>query len=866
MEQITNFRNKYDLVVELATLVWNNQKLFFDVKKLRIFKEALNNIEEEQKIKIELTLNGDNVELTSEEIIKNIYEIKKFYKILNIENVLNNSDDKNIISKMELDELLKITNLDAFSIWRINELYNNNDIRDIYEKEIEKREEWLDIILKWDNHLMEIVLIDSKIQKIKKFILWFKVKKFNENKKINSAESSLLFLIDEKLQKFINKKNDLLNYKEISLSYRLYKLKKYKKSLDNSNFVITSSREKYITEIEDKILSWKSVLLTWPTWTWKTVLAINAIKNIQKSLVNISWKKINSEFVEVLSWNSWTRISDFITKIKLTEWKNGWTETSSELWKILKAFVDWKIPVIDEIDLIPNDILMRIKHLLTLNPWDKYSPQENWNEVYILKNTTLIATANIKSEKHEEREDLDPAIIRLFDGINVKYFPEDEIYDLFLASLMSDEWFISNISLSQLKWEKSILLRLIYALKDIEKNYLWYWDWETINDWNNDVDEMFLQKAVFETWKIMWILKWFDSTKIDLSLYIRDKIIGFISNWAYPKTDRFILLKIFSSKWIISQEDIQKIIDKVSDMSKSEIKENLLENTYVDNSDIKFIDPFELSNFDPFNNFSFDEKEFLDNDLNIIGLIRELNIYITNKYLENVENISQSDEKMYQALWEELNKIIDYYNNYKSITLTDKQKEKILWILFSLNELNFIEKLWKNKIFSDFKNKVKIFINNKDDIIDSKKKVEEEFLKNKLFEIDNEISNISHEKELLKTRIPFLNISEEKIFVSNIFNIDIKIIDLNDEKNKYQLEFYEQCLLYEEDIEQWNKYKDSISKIREGFISSNNEKERLKKEKTDKLEELSTKEEEIKEEKTNNYIPEIEISEDEIPF
>lgn len=62
---------------------------------------------------------------------------------------------------------------------------------------------------------------------------------------------------------------------------------------------------------------------------------------------------------------------------------------------------------------------MRIKHIFALRTGALYSPQEDSNEVRKLLTTTVIATANLKSEKHQDREDIDPAIARLFTGIYV---------------------------------------------------------------------------------------------------------------------------------------------------------------------------------------------------------------------------------------------------------------------------------------------------------------------------------------------------------------------------------------------------------------------------------------------------------------
>ena len=142
------------------------------------------------------------------------------------------------------------------------------------------------------------------------------------------------------------------------------------------------------------------------------------------------------EFVVVLSGHAGITPSEFIAKMGLQGDEKGGTQTYTQLGKVLKAFVDGNIPIIDEIDLIPNDVLMRIKHLFTMKPGKMYAPQEDGNQTHKLLTTTVIATANIKSAKHADRQEMDPAIVRLLPGTEVKYLPKEETYDLALANII----------------------------------------------------------------------------------------------------------------------------------------------------------------------------------------------------------------------------------------------------------------------------------------------------------------------------------------------------------------------------------------------------------------------------------------------
>lgn len=138
--------------------------------------------------------------------------------------------------------------------------------------------------------------------------------------------------------------------------------------------------------------------------------------------------------------------------------------------------------IFDEIDLVPNDILMRIKHLFTKKPWSKYFPQEDWDTEVELKTTGMIATANIKWEKHQDREDLDPAIVRLFEVINVSQIPEDEMVDMVKATLVNENGFIT-------REDRDLILKRIEDIseEDFEKNVLDA-EIEFFTNWNSFVD------------------------------------------------------------------------------------------------------------------------------------------------------------------------------------------------------------------------------------------------------------------------------------------------------------------------------------------------------------------------------------------
>ncbi len=380
--------------------------------------------------------------------------------------------------------------------------------------------------------------------------------------------------------------------------------------------------------------------------------------------------------MEVFSWTPDAKASDFIAKQRLKSWQNWWTETYTELWKLLKAFVEWKIPIIDEIDLIPNDVLMRIKHLFTLRPGESYAPQEDWNARHLLKSVNIIATANIKSSKHSDREDLDPAIVRLFDNIHVNYLPKEETYDLALVSLMHREWFIYKVWDASLDKDSSALAALIYCLKDVEENYMWVWDGLRISN----KDKQFLKKAVLELWRFVSMFKWYASSALPFAQYLKWEVINFITNMAYPKTDRLILVKIFSQKWFITKNDIWTkdkpgpLLRIMDDVNEKELDDNIISSEFAfDEPVITFIDPHELVNLDPFKIRKFDDLELFDKKPEYYDYLLELD-----------RSLMTSDKTDKHELEELIWWFIDDFNNNADPFNDVKNKMALVSYLYKL--------------------------------------------------------------------------------------------------------------------------------------------------------------------------------------
>ncbi|EKE30204.1 MAG: hypothetical protein ACD_2C00027G0017 [uncultured bacterium (gcode 4)] len=746
------------MTAELASLIywnfaWNYRELLkSDFSEIKIIKKTLSELKATKSEEVSDILKNPFHELDG-------LRKKAIGKVIAWD--IWRRDSKNDLS---LEEFLNV-DLDSISANRMEELLSNELVKSRFDYELKERKDNLETMERAKPFLSEIKKYESLIEKARKRILEIKVIAFRESRKLNVKEISYIDSVRSKIWEIRGKINELKGFREIAAAYRLDELLNFKRQFDKTWFVRSESRDAIIEEIQNSILLWKNVLLTWATGTGKTVLAVEAVREISKLLhvwfVSISGNKLAWElsspetkkefdnFVEVFSWTPDAKASDFIAKQRLRAWPNWWTETYTEMWKILKAFTENKIPIMDEIDLIPNDTLMRIKHLFTKRPWEYYSPQEDGNTKYQLKTVNIVATANIKSAKHQDREDIDPAIIRLFDNIHVNYLPKEEVYDLALVSIMDKSAFIYKVSIKELQDENSTLARLVYCLKRVEENYLWIWAWENISN----RDKQFLKKAVLELGKFVWLFNWFASSWLEFSRYLKKQVIDFVTNMAYPKSDRLILIKIFSEKWFITKSDVWTkenpwvLLRIMDDISIKELEDNILVDNYEFDMDSRvFLDPFELANLDAFNVRKLGErpKKFTKSDI--------------LWYLNNLDRILQNSEHEWKEPLEELiNDILTNHADGDNLEFPEDKKMPLVALMYQLALRDELLDLKKIKWFEELVTKIilidsrqkKVFYDSKWEYIPDDMKTnsdssdEAELKKKQLIRLKSEIENKS---------------------------------------------------------------------------------------------------------------------------
>jgi len=558
----------------------------------------------------------------------------------------------------------------------------------------------------------------------------------------------------------------------------------------------------------------------------------------------------NPLFAEVLSGNSWMTVGEISAKLGL-EWDGKWwTRTTTQMGKLLKAMEQGKLPIFDEINLVPTDTIMRTKHIFTLKPGEEFSAQEGQWEIIDIKNPTVVATGNFWSKY--ERNKVDPAVLRLLWGIEATYFDRNETYDIALISLMDKEGFITGVDKWFLEGDQAPLIKLIEALKHIEDNYMGKWS-ELVID--NKKDNR-LKEAILDIGNFVKMFKNYGLDDKQIQLYTKDNIIKFVTNTWYNVEDRKILITIFAQKWLISKKDISAIIAR----NDSDLTEEILRSCMQGNTDalttsnlgFPFIYPYELATLDPYQQRNFDKLPATGKTRILAEVIEDIRQEIVNKDDDYYKrDLEQAIDAIYQDTIEKEDAPLDIDLMARIFFDLHKMDMKKLIQRFSkLHQFDVYEKALLKKIADD------------ENMLKKKAELEkkaEEFLKNenykeaiatltKMFELDphdeslvevlettkkqyeNKIKNLikKWENEIAKEQYEKANETLNKAWELDKWNKDIEeYLDIIKEKLTEKIssalqeadklynkkEFDKAKVKYEEVLKYDNKHQDARAKL-----------------------------------------------------
>src|SRR3989344_2232678 len=199
-------------------------------------------------------------------------------------------------------------------------------------------------------------------------------------------------------------------------TFRAAELVSYKKSLHREGHIApVPSVRKYLSEIGIRMISGKPMFLHGPTGTGKTSLARYAAEHF------------TGQRAEMVYCTPQTRESHIWGKQGLRV-KEGTSvpETVDILGPLSRAANEGRVVIFDEFTALTKEQMVFLKGVFASKPGDSINIMGN-GVIEIKPGFQMIFTANLKSEKNPERQELPPDIAREFEqnNLEVKYTPPD---------------------------------------------------------------------------------------------------------------------------------------------------------------------------------------------------------------------------------------------------------------------------------------------------------------------------------------------------------------------------------------------------------------------------------------------------------
>jgi hypothetical protein len=208
-------------------------------------------------------------------------------------------------------------------------------------------------------------------------------------------------------------------------------LRDYKVQAESTGFVKTPTVKALISKTRNALIAGKKVFLLSPTGTGKTAMAREVLSTLKGG-------------IQVVACHEGMTPRDFHGYQEMQDGNTFWSAGPYE-----KAKTEGDGLLVDEVSTAPNRVLLELKSNMFKDP-----------------DLAVIFTGNPKDEHTQDRERMDPALLREMSGIKMDYIPATESRDIILAGL-SKSW---GIPLS--KEEVGLITKLCEAASEMQQLHM----------------------------------------------------------------------------------------------------------------------------------------------------------------------------------------------------------------------------------------------------------------------------------------------------------------------------------------------------------------------------------------------------------
>jgi len=324
---------------------------------------------------------------------------------------------------------------------------------------------------------------------------------------------------------------------------RAHELLSYQEGLSKEGHICPlPSTVGYIKSIEERMITGKPVFLHGATGTGKTSLARYATKELTGKDAEMVY--CSPQFREQQVWST--------TGLRATEDGKG-VETVVIYGPLARAMREGKAIIFDEFTTLPKEQMAFIKGVFGVKIGDKITVPGN-GEIAVQNGFQMIFTANLKSEKNQERSDLPPEMASEFEQNNMEigYASTEEMYDTILARLIDRK---GNLTLSYEDLQDT-LPKFVSAIKEVQIAYAGILpDDEAkklgVMEANGRVQglkKFVMSQRSIEAILERWNVEQTRNADANFRNFLDDALQTGITFKEYPEADRELVAKIFATK------------------------------------------------------------------------------------------------------------------------------------------------------------------------------------------------------------------------------------------------------------------------------------------------------------------------------
>lgn len=326
---------------------------------------------------------------------------------------------------------------------------------------------------------------------------------------------------------------------------RAVELVQYRRGLHlEGHIASTPSVQANLQKIGTRMITGKPVFLHGPTGTGKT------------SLGRFAARHFTGQDAEMVYCNPQTREANIWGKTGIRPTENGGIQTVDIFGPLAKAMQEGKTVFFDEFTALPKEQMVFTKGIFNAKPGDMVNVVGN-GRVKIAPGFQMGFSANLKSDKNPERQELPPEIAREFEqnNLEIDYTPKAEAYDIMLARLMNPDgsldmsWHDLNVTLPKL-CEALEEIQIAYTDKEREDTA------KLTGTLDASGKRQGLKKFVMTQGTIEAIL---ESRAVEKQRGEADSFVEFLDDRLktgltfkeYPEADRILAAKILASKGLL---------------------------------------------------------------------------------------------------------------------------------------------------------------------------------------------------------------------------------------------------------------------------------------------------------------------------